>query len=68
MRHKIAKLITRYYSDNKQHSAIVEWSDGATTTGAAYLYHGLALPAGEHMGALFDRGIREGLTVERQVW
>lgn len=68
MKHKIIKLVTRYYRDNKQRSAIVTWADGATTEGAAYMYHGVMLPAGEHMGALFDRGIREGLTVEREVW
>lgn len=54
----------------------LEYADGTVrrpgnswhVAGSAYLYHGMALPTGEHMGALFDRGIREGLAVERQVW
>lgn len=65
---KIAKIVIRHYRDSGQNVSIVEWANGSTTQGAAYLYNGLLLPEGTHMGALFDRGLREGLTVERQAW
>lgn len=65
---KIVKVLIRHYSDNGQNSSIVEWGDGSRTEGAAVDYHGVLIPVGIHMGALFDRAIREGLTVERQVW
>lgn len=70
MRHplRIVKAYTRHYRDNDARTAIVEWSDGSHTEGAAYLYHGLMLPRGEHMGALFDRAIRDGLTIGKEVW
>ncbi len=64
----IEKVYTRYYRDNRQLTAYVEWADGSRTEGPAEMYHGLAIPSGTHMGALFDRAIREGLTVERQIW
>ena len=68
MRISIKKIYTRHYRDNDQLMAYVEWSTGSRTEGAAEMYHGVAIPSSAHMGALFDRGIREGLTVEREVW
>lgn len=65
---KIIKVYTRHYSDNKQNSAYVKWSDGSETEGRAEDYHGILVPVGEHMGDLFDHAIREGLTVERETW
>lgn len=66
--HGIKRAYTRHYRDNGQLVAYVEWADGSRTEGEAYLYYGKALPEGEHMGALFDRAIREGLTVTHEVW
>lgn len=65
---KITKAYTRYYTDNGNLASIVEWSDGSHTEGGAYLYHGMVLPSGEHMGALFDRALRDGLTIGREKW
>jgi hypothetical protein len=65
---KITKVYTRHYRDNDTLKAYVEWNDGSRTEGEAENYHGLAIPCGEHMGALFDRAIHEGLTVDRQTW
>lgn len=68
----IQKAYVRHYRDNGQTTAYVEWTDsrGKTgrTEGPAEFYHGLLIPAGPHMGALFDRAIREGVTVGREVW
>lgn len=66
--HTIKKAYTRYYRDNKQRCAYIEWSNGSRTEGKAEMYYGLPVPVGEHMGALFDRALREGLTIEREVW
>jgi hypothetical protein len=65
---KIVKAYTRHYRDNDARKAYVEWADGSRTEGEADLYHGLMVPRGAHMGALFDRAIREGLPVTREVW
>lgn len=65
---KIVKAYTRHYRDNDSLKAYVEWSDGARTKGDAHRYHGLVLPSGIHMGALFDRAIRDGITIRREVW
>lgn len=67
-RHSIKRIYTRQYRDNGALRSYVDWSDGSRTEGEAERYHGLLVPHGAHMGALFDRGIREGLTVEREVW
>lgn len=64
----IVAAYTRYYRDNKSHKSIVEWSDGSRTQGEAMLYHGIPIPVGEHMGALFDAALRDGLTIGREVW
>lgn len=64
----ITKVYARHYRDNGQTRAYVEWSNGDRTEGAAEKYHGVLIPKGEHMGALFDRAIREGLTVGREIW
>jgi hypothetical protein len=68
MRHSISKVYTRRYRDNGQTTCYVEWADGARTEGAAEDYHGVLVPVGAHMGALFDRALREGLTIGREVW
>lgn len=65
---KIKRIYTRHYSDSGQTTACVEWQDGACTEGPADDYHGVLVPRGAHMGALFDRAIANGLTVEREVW
>lgn len=67
-RNTIKRIYTCHYRDNDQCTAFVLWSDGSRTEGEAADYHGVLIPVGEHMGALFDRGIREGLTVGREVW
>jgi hypothetical protein len=64
----IARAYTRHYRDNGDLKSYVEWSDGSRTEGDATLYHGVRIPAGTHMGALFDRAIRSGLTVQHETW
>lgn len=63
---KITRAYTRYYGDNKQTKAYVVWSDGSRTEGDARSYN--RVPIGSHMQALFDRALREGLTIERETW
>lgn len=67
-RPSIVAAYTRYYSDNEQLTACVEWSDGARTEGEAMLYCGVPIPVGEHMGVLFEAALRDGLTIGREVW
>jgi|HubBroStandDraft_1064217.scaffolds.fasta_scaffold05219_4 hypothetical protein len=67
-RHIIKSAKLRRYSDSGQLQSQIEWGDGSTTVGAAEMYHGLMIPSGSHMGSLFDRAIRDGLTIEREVW
>lgn len=64
----ITKAYTRHYRDNDALRACVEWSDGSRTIGAAERYHGILIPSGAHMGALFDRALRDGLTIGKEVW
>lgn len=66
--HKIIRAYTRLYTDNKALRAYVDWEDGSRTEGSAELYHGTRIPSGLHMGALFDRAIREGLIVQHETW
>ena len=68
MQSRITRAYTRYYRDNGQLTAYVEWSDRSRTEGPAELYHGVPVPTGEHMGALFDRALRNGITIEHEVW
>jgi hypothetical protein len=65
---KITKAYTRFYSDNRQLKAYVEWADGSRTEGEARMYHGVLIPCGTHMGVLFDRALRDGLTIGRETW
>lgn len=65
---KIIRAYTRHYRDNDQLTAYVEWSDGGRTEGEAELYHGVRVPCGEHMGALFDAALRQGHTIQRETW
>lgn len=67
-RYSIKRVYTRHYRDNGSFKAYVEWGDGSRTEGDAENYHGELIPADPHMGGLFDRALREGLTVEREVW
>jgi hypothetical protein len=64
----IKRLYTIHFRDNGARKAYVEWSDGSTTEGDAEDYHGVLVPTGLHMGALFDRGLAQGLEVQRKVW
>jgi hypothetical protein len=65
-RKTIIRAYTRRYSDTGQCKAYVEWCDGSRTEGEARSYN--QMPIGEHMRALFDRALREGLTIERETW
>lgn len=65
---KIERICTRLYTDSDQRVAFVDWDDGSRTQGQAQDYHGVLVPTADHMSALFDRGLREGLRVERAVW
>ncbi len=65
---KITKAYTRKYRDNGSLVAYVEWDDGSRTEGAAEMYHGVPIPCGAHMGALFDFALRDGLTIVRETW
>lgn len=64
----IVKAYTCHYRDNGQRKAYVEWSNGARTEGNAELYHGIMVPVGSHMGALFECALRNGLTIGKEVW
>lgn len=57
--HTIKRIYVRTYTDTGQEIAGVEWSNGACTQGALH---------NPHMLALFARGEREGLTIERETW
>lgn len=61
----ITKVYTRFYSDNRQLTAYVEWSDGSRTEGEAAKP---LTPKGLHMAALFDRAKREGQAITHEVW
>ncbi len=65
---QISRVYTRHYRDNDALCAYIDWADGSRTEGSAKLYHGVRIPDGLHMGALFDRALREGLTVEHETW
>lgn len=65
---KIKRAYTIHYRDNDSLVAYVEWANGSRTEGEAEDYHGVTVPSSEGMGALFDRAIREGLTIEHEVW
>jgi hypothetical protein len=65
---KIKRIYTRLYSDNGDHKAYAEWQGGSRTEGDAMDYHGVPIPVGTHMGALFDRAIREGLIATHETW
>lgn len=65
---KIIRVYTRHYRDNDQRTCYVEWADGSRTEGPAEDYHGVLVPVSAHMGALFDRALATGLTIDREVW
>lgn len=65
---KIKRAYTRLYRDNGQLTAYVEWNDGSRTEGPAKIYCGVRVPRDAHMGALFDRALRDGLTIEDETW
>lgn len=64
----ILAAYTRRYRDNNTLKSYVEWSNGARTEGDAMMYCGVPIPVGEHMGALFERALREGLTIGKEGW
>lgn len=77
----ITRAFVRHYRDNGQITACVEWVDHRGSTGrtegtassrdferqsfavAEKNYH-----LGSHMAALFSRAIRDGLTIEHEIW
>ncbi len=67
---KITKAYTRHYRDNGQTTAYVEWIDrkgqAGRTEGPAHSYN--RVPIGNHMYALFQRALREGVKIERETW
>jgi len=65
---QIKRVYTRLYRDNDSMKAYVEWCDGSRTEGNAEDYHGVRIPSDVHMGALFDRAIREGFQVQHETW
>lgn len=67
-KYQIKSATLRRYSDTGQLQSQIEWGDGSTTVGGAEMYHGLMIPSGVHMGALFDRAIREGAAIKRETW
>ena len=64
----ITRIYTRQFSDTGQAMAYVEWIDhkgrNGTTEGPARHYN--LVPIGTHMQALFDRALRQGLTIGRE--
>ena len=64
----IKRIWTRYYRDNKQCKAYVEWSDGARTEGKAHKVGKQYLPCHVHMIALFERGLEQGLHCKHETW
>lgn len=65
---EIKRIYTRVYGDTGQAKAYVEWADGSRTEGEAEDYHGIMLPVGTHLGALFDRALNDGLKLKHEVW
>jgi len=65
---QIKRAYTRLYRDSGQLCAYVDFTDGSRLEGMAEMYHGVRVPRGAHMGALFDRAMREGKTVEHETW
>jgi hypothetical protein len=64
---KITKAYTRTYSDNHSRVATVEWIDDEGTKGSTsqtYSLKGRRSVLGTHMGQLFQRAQREGVTIE----
>lgn len=65
---KIKRIYTRRYHDTGQCTAYVDWANGVRTEGAAEDYHGILLPKGVHLGAVFDRALNDGLKLEHEEW
>lgn len=70
-RAQIVRIFVRTYSDSGETRAFVEWrgSSGkpATTSGPAENRDG-EWHFSAHMTALIERGLREGLSLESEVW
>lgn len=70
----ITRAYTRHYRDNGQLTAYVEFKDRRSSSGTgriegpAYEYHGVPIPEGAQMSALFDRAIAAGFTIEHETW
>jgi hypothetical protein len=73
-RNAISRAYIRHYSDNRQTTAYVEWSDGSRTEGHAHILgdkpggQGWLFTCGDHMTALLRRAERDGLPIEREIW
>ena len=77
---KITAAYTRYYRDNCQLTAYIEWVDSKGKAGrtegavkAAVFRPDLnaapkCMNIGHHMQALLDRAAHEGITLEHQTW
>ena len=69
---KITAAYIRYYRDNCQLSAYVEWIDSKGKTGRteskAERIGDSHYYVGQHMGALLERAHREGIAIEKQTW
>lgn len=74
---RVTRMFIRRYSDNGQTVAYVEWLDRRGKPGRTEgtpqripSRHGRpeTWTFGEHMHALFGRGRREGLTLQRETW
>lgn len=61
----IRRAYTRFYADNRQLTAYVEWSDGSRTEGKAVAPK---RPSGLHMSQLFNRAKRDGLSITHEAW
>jgi hypothetical protein len=66
---EIAAATIRYYRDNRQLSAIIDWSDGSQTVGngkfkpSCFLLRRTSIEFGTHMDQLLQRAEREGIAI-----
>ena len=77
MKDGISRFYIRHYRDSGQTVAYCEWTDGARTEGQMTTYHAeggfgdcclFDNKFGIHMTQLAMRAIRDGLTIETEVW
>ena len=73
---KINRIYVRRYRDNGQITAYVDWIDTAGRAGRTEANPAMFARSrrhwiftfGTHMHALFERGRREGLRLQRETW